>query len=157
MPPLEECIIMNTHKLSGGCHCGNIRFEVTLTDVPSASHPRICDCDFCRKHGAAYLSDPQGTLRVDVANERDLGKYKQGDGIADFLICRHCGVLPVVSYQENDELYAVVNCKTIDGAQQFGEYAAVSPKLLSGTKKTERWKEKWFRNVIVNVKQRDSM
>lgn len=148
---------MNTHTLNGGCHCGNIRVEVSLADVPAASHPRVCDCDFCRKHDASYISDPQGALRIDIADERELGRYRQGDGIADFLICRHCGVLVAVSYQENGEIYATVNRKTLDGASRFGEETAVSPKLLSGAKKTERWKQNWFRKVIVNVKQRASV
>ena len=58
-------------QLSGGCHCGNLRLQVELTRIPGEYSPRACDCDFCCKHGAAWLSDPQGSLRISV---RDAGQ-----------------------------------------------------------------------------------
>lgn len=142
---------MEQTSLSGGCHCGNVHLEITLTAATSMQSPRACDCDFCRKHGAAYVSDPQGKLRIDVRNENDFGKYKQGSGISDCLICRNCGVLIGFSYQEDDQLYVVINSKAIDGQLQFGTETPVSPKLLDATKKSERWKQIWFRDVVVNL------
>lgn len=55
-------------------------------ELPHAScayHPRACDCDFCRKHGAAYISDPQGAVRIQVKDAQQLGRYRQGSGIAE--------------------------------------------------------------------------
>src|SRR5450756_2542718 len=49
------------NKVSGGCHCGNITVDLELTAEPETYHPRVCDCDFCRKHGAASLSDTKGS------------------------------------------------------------------------------------------------
>ncbi|HSY25890.1 MAG TPA: hypothetical protein VK832_00140 [Burkholderiaceae bacterium] len=145
---------MSTYKLNGGCHCGNVRVELTLTGAPAACIPRVCDCDFCRKHGASYISDPQGTLQIDVKEERDFGKYKQGSGVSDCLICRQCGVLVGFSYREEGRLYATINRRVVEGEPLFGAEISVSPKLLSEGKKTERWKEKWFREVAVHVHHR---
>jgi len=92
-------------------------------------------------------------LRIDIKDERNLARYKQGDEIADFLICKQCGVLVGVSYQEGERIYATINRRAIDNAAQFGEESAVSPKLLSEAQKVERWKENWFRDVIVDVNQ----
>lgn len=142
------------HRLNGGCHCGNIQFEIALTGAAATRKPRACDCDFCRKHDASYVSDPQGMLRIDVKDERDFGKYKQGNGIADFLICRNCGVLVGVAYREEGRLYATVNSRAIEGGPQFDEETPVSPKLLSEVKKVERWKENWFCDAVVNIKER---
>jgi len=74
---------METEKLQGGCHCGNIQIELTLTTPAAACNPRACDCDFCRKHNASYISDSQGALRLHVKDEYDLAKYKQGNKLAD--------------------------------------------------------------------------
>jgi hypothetical protein len=142
---------MGTHQMSGACHCGNFQIKIELTDAPSASVPRACDCDFCRKHGASYISDPHGTLRIDVTDERDFGIYKQGSGTANFIICRKCGVLIGATYQEEGQLFATINSKVIECESQFAIETTVSPKLLSTDQKAGRWKEKWFRDVLVRV------
>ena len=140
---------MTATTLSGGCHCGNIHIDMALTKASAEYSPRACDCDFCRKHGASYISDPQGTLRMTVRNFADFGRYKQGSGASDCLFCRNCGVLVGYSYAENGQIYAVVNSRAVDGAAQFGTETAASPKLLPQEKKTERWKQIWFRDVVI--------
>jgi hypothetical protein len=142
---------MVTYKYVGGCHCGNIAFEVEFTGKPDSYNPRVCDCDFCRKHAASYVSDPQGSLLIHIKDERNLGKYRQGSGIADFLLCRNCGVLVGVTFQTDGRLYATVNSKSIDGGPHFGEETPVSPSMLSDSEKTERWKDIWFGNVSINT------
>jgi len=133
-------------KLKGGCHCGNIQLEVGLSRLPAEYNPRACDCDFCMKHGAAYLSDPDGSLSIRVKDGRLLGRYRQGSGQAEFLLCSNCGVLVAVSYQEAGQTIAAVNSLVIEDAR-FGEKTAVSPKKLGRDEKTKRWKDIWFRNV----------
>src|SRR5690348_18095264 len=60
---------------------------------PGSYHPRACDCDFCRKNAAAYVSDPQGSLGIRVQDARCLGNYRQGSGVAECIFCAKCGVL----------------------------------------------------------------
>jgi len=112
--------------------------------------PRACDCDFCRKHGAAYISDPQGSVRIQVKDAQQLGKYRQGSGIAECLICRNCGVLVGVVYVDNRRLYAGINCKVIDGNPGFAEAVPVSPKTLPDDEKVGRWKDLWFADVCID-------
>ena len=69
--------------VSGGCHCGNIGVELQLTRAPDSYSPRACGCDFCRKHGAAYVSDPDGALHMRIADPAQAGRYRQGSGQAD--------------------------------------------------------------------------
>jgi hypothetical protein len=142
---------MSTCKISGSCHCGNIHVEVVLTRLPAAYNPRACDCDFCRKHGASYISDPQGSVRLQIKDAHQLGKYRQGSGIAECIICRNCGVLVGVVYEDNGRLYAGINSKVIDGNPGFSEEVPVSPKTLPDDKKVERWKDIWFANVSIDV------
>ncbi len=43
----------------GGCDCGNLSVELELSEPSNSYRPRACDCSFCRKHVAAYVSDPK--------------------------------------------------------------------------------------------------
>jgi hypothetical protein len=137
------------HTVSGGCHCGNILVDMTITAAPDNCHPRACDCDFCRKHGAAYVSDPNGSLLIRIKNAHQTSRYRQGNGLADFLLCTTCGVLVGVLFQGDGQLHATVNVKAIEATTTFGSERPVSPKTLSGDQKTKRWQDVWFRNVEI--------
>ena len=134
----------------GGCHCGNILVELKLTQTPRAYHPRACDCDFCRKHCAAYLSDAAGSLCIRMTDAGAAARYRQGSGQSEFLLCRNCGVFVAALYRSDHGTYGAVNVKIIDGGISFGEELPVSPKTLSGVEKTARWQEIWFANVDIH-------
>jgi hypothetical protein len=138
---------MSQHSFSGGCHCGNIHLTIELSRPPDTYNPRACDCDFCRKHGAAYVSDPQGSLRVRIENSRQTLKYRQGSGQVDCLICSRCGVLVGAFYRSGERNFGVVNARALDAAVTFGSERTVSPKALSDTDKAQRWQEIWFADV----------
>jgi hypothetical protein len=135
------------HKANGGCHCGNIRVELELTRAPSTYIPRACDCDFCRKHGAAYVSDARGSVLIRIKDPGNSGKYRQGSGQAEFLLCRSCGVLVGVLHSVASRLYATINVNATDVRADFGTEQTASPKNLSANEKTQRWQEIWFANV----------
>jgi hypothetical protein len=138
------------HKVNGGCHCGNIAAEVELTAAPETYLPRGCDCDFCRKHGAAWLSDAKGSLLIQIKDPQESSTYRQGSEQAEFFLCRNCGVLVVVLYQGSQRLYATVNVKALDSTVKFGAEQAVSPKKLSADEKASRWQGIWFSNVRIH-------
>ena len=135
--------------LKGGCHCGNIAANIELSRAAGAYHPRTCDCDFCRKHGASYLSDPRGSVRILIKDEQSIGKYRQGSELADFLYCKNCGVLVAALYENEGRLYAAVNAAAVAARADFAEARPVSPKSLSGTEKAQRWQDAWFADVTV--------
>jgi hypothetical protein len=135
------------HKANGGCHCGNIRVELELTRAPNTYIPRACDCDFCRKHGAAYVSDARGSVLIRIKDPGNSGKYRQGSGQAEFLLCRSCGVLVGVLHSVASRLYATINVNATDVRADFGTEQTAPPKNLSANEKTQRWQEIWFANV----------
>ena len=137
-------------KLSGGCHCGNIRIELELPRTAGTYNPRACDCDFCRKHRAAYVSDPQGSLRILVSRAGDCSRYAQGSGQAELLLCRNCGVLVAPLYRDAGRLYGAVNANAVEGVA-FGAQQPVSPRALSASDKAQRWKQLWFSDVTMTV------
>ncbi len=56
------------HSLPGRCHCGNISLVYETAVAPAETEIRACACGFCRRHGALGVSDPQGRLRIAVAD-----------------------------------------------------------------------------------------
>ena len=89
---------MNMYTYKGGCHCGNISFDMQLAGSANGYGPRACDCSFCRAHAATYVSDPRGKLHVRVNDAAHLGRYRQGSGIADFLTgASICAGLPTAN------------------------------------------------------------
>jgi hypothetical protein len=137
-------------QLSGGCHCGNLRLEVRLTRAPGEYSPRACDCDFCRKHGAAWLSDPRGSLRITVRDASELGRYRQGSRTAELLLCRRCGVLVGACMGDiTSGLHGVVNAQVVDGSRPFAAPQVVSPHQLSADDKVRRWQQLWFSDVSI--------
>jgi hypothetical protein len=137
------------HRVSGGCYCGNILVDLELANEPESYHPRACDCGFCRKHGAAYLSDPQGSLRLRISDSRYSGTYRQGNELAEMLLCTRCGVLIGALYRSEGLLYGAVNVKTIEDAANFGAEQPVSPKQLPAQEKVARWRRLWFSSVAL--------
>jgi hypothetical protein len=138
---------LSVNLLSGGCHCGNLSIDIELPRDPGSYRPRVCDCDFCREHNAAYVSDAEGSLRIRIKNARALATYRQGSEMAEFLLCNQCGVLVAVLYRHADGVYAAANTKAIDASVVFGSDLRVSPKALSAGEKTHRWRELWFSKV----------
>ena len=142
---------MRLSTLTGSCHCGNIQLELTLTRAPDAYNPRVCDCDFCTKHSAAYLSDPKGSLTIRIKDQSKVGRYRQGNGIAEFLICSDCGVLVGVTYANEGRVYGTANARAIQAGKGFGPEQTVSPKTLTADQKMSRWQDVWFPDVRVTA------
>jgi hypothetical protein len=142
--------------VNGGCHCGNILVEIELPRPPDTYTPRACDCEFCSKHGASYVSDPKGSLVVRTRDASEIRMYRQGSGQAEFLLCSNCGVLVGVFYRTEGKLYGTVNAKVV--GTEFGAARPASPKQLSDRDKVQRWQELWFPNVgFLNIDASDTI
>ena len=131
----------------GGCHCGNIRLAYSTHVEPSAIEPRACDCSFCQKHGAAYISDPAGALVIAAADPRALHRYRQGSNTAEFLICDRCGVVAAVLVDHHARLYGAVNARCLDAFADFGPAVPASPQQLAASEKLARWLRLWVPDV----------
>jgi hypothetical protein len=136
-------------QLHGGCHCGGLELGIELPRPAQTYAPRACDCDFCRKHAAAYVSDPYGSLLVRVRDTAAEGRYRQGSGSAEMLLCRNCGVLLGALYRHENALLGVANVRTLESRGEFAPEQTVSPRLLSAEQKVGRWREIWFPNVNI--------
>ena len=136
------------NTLTGSCHCGRLSLTFETGIAPAAYHPRACDCSFCMKHDAAYISDPQGCLTFRVKGEDGLSRYRQGSGSVECLICRECGVYVGAIFEEAGKIIGTVNARCVDGGVTFGERRTVSPQQLGRDEKVGRWQEIWTPAVL---------
>ena len=82
---------------------------------------RICGCTFCLRHRPRYTSDPSGHVVIRAA-DASLGRYRFGLRLADFLICRTCGVF-VAAFDpagaSSTAGLAVINLEVLSRAADF--------------------------------------
>lgn len=134
---------MNDDVHDGSCHCGELRLEFATARPLASFSPRACDCAFCKRHRAAWISDHAGHLRI-LATGASLQRYRQGSGQADFLLCRTCGVLvAVVASMADGMLRGAANRNAFDERDAFTDETIVSPQRLAADAKLARWDELW--------------
>lgn len=134
---------MTAHICSGGCHCGSLRWTLDTGIALADFAPRACDCDFCTRHCAAWVSDANGALQLRAADEH-VRRYRQGSTQADFLFCGACGVLVAVTCTGDDGvLRGAVNRNGFDERHLLGGEVVASPQRLSPETKLARWSQLW--------------
>ncbi len=72
----------------GGCHCGEVAFEV---DAPAVIDALDCNCSMCTKSGFLHLIVPGTRFRL-LRGEDALADYSFGTGVAVHRFCRCCGI-----------------------------------------------------------------
>ncbi len=98
----------DTKTYSGGCHCGQVRFEVT-TDL---SQVMECNCSICAKTGWLVTFVPPAQFKL-LAGGEQLSDYQFAGKTIHHLFCPVCGVRSFArgSTPDSQEMYAVnVRC-----------------------------------------------
>ena len=73
---------------SGGCHCGQVRFDVT-TDLSSVTQ---CNCSICQKRGALWTFVPERAISRCGRAPKISRDYQFGKRTIHHLFCPQCGV-----------------------------------------------------------------
>ena len=74
-------------KHSGGCHCGNVRFEVELKlDTVMA-----CNCSICSKRGYLLAFAPEKDFTL-LSGADSLTDYQFGKKNVHHVFCKQCGI-----------------------------------------------------------------
>jgi hypothetical protein len=100
---------------AGACHCGAVRFHVTLADGLNSA--RRCTCSYCRMRGAIAVSVKLEEFRL-LAGEDALATYQFNTGTAKHHFCRHCGIYTHHQRRSNPGEYGV-NVACLDGISPF--------------------------------------
>jgi hypothetical protein len=99
----------------GGCHCGAVRFRVTLAEPLSSA--RRCTCSYCRMRGAVVVSAALGDLEVLQGADR-LTVYRFNTGTAQHHFCSVCGIYTHHRRRSNPKELGV-NVACLDGVSPF--------------------------------------
>lgn len=74
--------------VSGGCHCGAVRFEAEL---PRRVTAHRCNCSICSAGGFVQIIVPESRFRLLSGDDR-LTEYRFNTRVARHLFCRVCGI-----------------------------------------------------------------
>jgi hypothetical protein len=116
VPLAGEERLLPCGMLEGSCHCGAITVRLETALAPHELPVRICGCTFCAKHRPRYTSDPAGRATITLAAADSASRYRFGLGLADFLVCRTCGVF-VAAYDPAGR--AVINLEALARAAEL--------------------------------------
>ena len=100
--------------ITGKCHCGNIAFELDWDGAPPRIPARACGCSFCVKHGGVWTSNPRARLTVEIRDPSLVSRYEFGTRTATFHVCAQCGIVPLVTSEIANRLYAVVSVNALE-------------------------------------------
>jgi hypothetical protein len=129
---------------TGRCHCGNIELGFRTALDPTTVAPRACQCSFCVRHGACYVSDPAGDVEIVAHDEAALVRYRFALATADFLFCGRCGVYVGAVTTADGRSFAALNVNTFDQRGRFTldaravEYDGEDPATRR-TRQQARW------------------
>ncbi len=131
-------------RLTGGCHCGALELTFETRRQPGELTVRACGCSFCRRHGSRTISDPQGRVEFVVHDPSQLNRYRFGLGIAEFLICRTCGVYVGALMADAGTTYAIINVNVLATPGFFAQGAVpVSYDRESAAERRARRRARW--------------
>jgi len=100
---------------SGGCHCGAVRFTVTV-DKHEASD---CNCSICKKKGFLHLIVPPERFTL-LYGEDVLTTYTFNTATAQHTFCRICGIHSFYRPRSHPDQFDVnVRCLDSDAVSQF--------------------------------------
>lgn len=98
-------------RYTGGCHCGNVRFDVEMTIDKLLS----CNCSICSKKGhlLAFAPEAQFTL---LKGADALSDYQFGQKTIHHLFCKTCGISSFGKGTMPDGTKTVaINARCLDG------------------------------------------
>ena len=97
---------------SGGCHCGEVRFDVS---VRAAIEAQACNCSICAKTGFVHIIVPESRFRL-IQGAEYLTEYSFNTGVAKHLFCARCGVKPFYRPRSNPDGWSV-NARCLDSTE----------------------------------------
>ena len=104
---LESSRIDDMHSSSGGCHCGRVKFEISIPDELIVHR---CSCSICKKSGYLHLIVPANRFNLRCG-EKSLTDYRFHTGVARHLFCKVCGIKSFYVPRSHPESFSVnLNC-----------------------------------------------
>ena len=101
--------------LDGACHCGALRFTVTLTEGLASA--RRCTCSICRMRGAVAVTSTPADFRITHGEDK-LSTYRFNTKTAEHHFCSNCGIYTHHKRRSNAGQIGV-NVACLEGVSPF--------------------------------------
>ena len=92
---------MTIHK--GGCHCGQVRFEVKS---PADIEVNECNCSVCCLTGYLHLIVRKDKFKL-ISGQEELSTYQFNTNVAKHFFCTNCGIKSFYIPRSNPDGYSV--------------------------------------------------
>jgi len=90
-------------RVTGGCHCGEVRFEALSDPRPELLD---CNCSICAASGYLHLFIPHDRFTL-ISGKDYLTTYRFGSGQAEHLFCKVCGVKSFYQPKSHPDCWSV--------------------------------------------------
>ena len=101
--------------LRGACHCGAIKFSLTLTEGFASA--RRCTCSICRMRGAVAVTSAPDAFQITHGQDK-LSTYRFNTMTAEHHFCSLCGIYTHHKRRSNPDQLGV-NVACIEGISPF--------------------------------------
>ena len=101
--------------LNGSCHCGAVKFTVTLTHGFASA--RRCTCSICRMRGAVAVTSTPAEFRITEGEDK-LATYRFNTMSAEHHFCTVCGIYTHHTRRSNPDQLGV-NVACLEGVSPF--------------------------------------
>ena len=91
-------------EVSGGCHCGAVRFTAKMPDPPVEALD--CNCSICSMTGFLHVMVQHENFEL-VTGRDSLASYRFGTGAAEHLFCSNCGVKSFYQPRSHPDAWSV--------------------------------------------------
>lgn len=97
-------------KKTGGCHCGEVRFEAEM----DFEKVMACNCSICSKRGTLLDFIPETQFHL-LNGESSLTTYLFNKKVIQHHFCKTCGILPFAKAKMPDGTPTVaINVRCLD-------------------------------------------
>ncbi|EMD85227.1 hypothetical protein COCC4DRAFT_180925 [Bipolaris maydis ATCC 48331] len=98
------------------CHCGEVRFTITLSSHLADYTVMQCNCSICTVHGYLLVYPNRSDVVFHGDSKNHVNKYQFHTKKKDHWFCRHCGTSLLIDFNGIYENYDVmaVNARTIE-------------------------------------------
>ena len=97
-------------EVSGGCHCGAVRFRAALPPEPVPALE--CNCSICSMTGFIHVIVPHQDFELVSGGDKLTG-YRFGTGTAEHLFCSLCGIKSFYQPRSHPDAWSV-NASCLD-------------------------------------------
>ncbi|KAK4166097.1 hypothetical protein QBC43DRAFT_313948 [Cladorrhinum sp. PSN259] len=99
--PSSDTTPTSSETYQAGCHCGYIKFDVTLSPPLHQQQVVDCSCSICRRAGYLLVYPPYSQVTWHDDSRARCAAYRFNTKTKDQLFCPKCGVSIAIDFRES--------------------------------------------------------